>query len=182
MTQSPTPGGWADPTPPGPEGSPPGPGDAAPGAGGAPQPGPASPVSEGWADPTQPAALPEPPPAQPSYPGTAYTAPGAAPPGYGFVPVYPYLPPRPKTNGLAVASLVISIVSAVGLFCYGIGGLTGPVGAILGHIGRRQIRERDEAGDGMALAGIIIGWIATALALLIVGLIVIIILIAAAEP
>jgi hypothetical protein len=40
-------------------------------------------------------------------------------------------------------------------------GISAPVGAILGHIARKQIRERGEQGDGMALAGIIVGWILT---------------------
>lgn len=179
MTHSPTPGGWADPTPPGTGGAV-GPGDAVPGAGGAPQVGPASPTSGGWVDPAQPAAMPGLPPPQPPY--LPYATPAAAPPGYGLMPQYGFLPPKPKTNGLAVASLVVSIVGAVGLFCYGIGGLIGAVGAILGHVGRRQIRERGEEGDGMALAGVIIGWIATALGLLIIGLVVTIIVIAASEP
>ena len=37
----------------------------------------------------------------------------------------------------------------------------GPVGAIMGHIARRQIQERGEQGDGFALAGIIVGWVTT---------------------
>ncbi|MDP9428516.1 MAG: DUF4190 domain-containing protein [Actinomycetota bacterium] len=41
-----------------------------------------------------------------------------------------------------------------------------PVGLVLGIVARRQIRETGEQGDGLALAGIIIGGIATALAVL----------------
>ncbi|MBA3267589.1 MAG: DUF4190 domain-containing protein [Acidimicrobiia bacterium] len=37
------------------------------------------------------------------------------------------------------------------------------VGSILalvfGYIARKQIRERSESGDGMAIAGIVLGWI-----------------------
>jgi Domain of unknown function (DUF4190) len=72
------------------------------------------------------------------------------------------------TNGLAIASMVVSLVGALALVCYGVGGLISVVGAILGHVARRQIRERGEGGDGMALAGVIVGWIATALGVLIV--------------
>jgi hypothetical protein len=52
------------------------------------------------------------------------------------------------------------------------------VGAILGHIARRQIRERGEGGDGLALAGIIVGWILTGLLVLLIAFYVVIIIIA----
>jgi hypothetical protein len=80
------------------------------------------------------------------------------PPGYGYPPpAYPVVAP---TNGLAIASLVCSLAGLA--VC-----LSAPVGAILGHIARRQIRERGEQGDGMALAGIIVGWALTALLLVV---------------
>jgi hypothetical protein len=75
--------------------------------------------------------------------------------------------------------MVVSIVGMVFLACYGVGGLFGAVGAILGHVARRQIRDRGESGDGMALAGIITGWIATGLALIIVVVIVVLVVWAA---
>lgn len=121
----------------------------------------------------------------PVYPGTAYGTPAAAPPGYGggYSGGYGYPAPTPKSNGLGIAAMVVSIVGMLGVSCYGLGGLIGGVGAVLGHIARRQIRERGESGDGMALAGIIIGWIALGLGLLIIGFFVVIIVIAVnAEP
>ena len=100
-----------------------------------------------WQDPHQQ-------PTQSAYP-VPYDA-SVAPPGYGYTAYpYPYAGPA-RTNGLAIASLVCSLAGlAVGL--------SAPVGAILGHIARKQIRERGEDGDGMALAGIIIGWVLTGL-------------------
>jgi Domain of unknown function (DUF4190) len=99
-----------------------------------------------WQDPHQQ-------PTQMAYPAASYGAP-ASPPGYGYT-AYPYPAPAP-TNGLAIAALVCALAGlAVGI--------SAPVGAILGHIARRQIRERGEQGDGMALAGIIVGWILTGL-------------------
>lgn len=92
--------------------------------------------------------------------------------GYGTQPSYPTYAPAVKTNGLAIASMVLSIVGMVLLFCYGAGGLLGLVGAILGHVARRQVRDRAEGGDGMALAGVIVGWIATGLGVVIFGLVV----------
>jgi hypothetical protein len=65
--------------------------------------------------------------------------------------------------------MVVSIISAVGLCAYGFGGLLGLVGALLGHASRKQIRERGEGGDGMALAGVIVGWIALGIGVLISG-------------
>jgi hypothetical protein len=41
-----------------------------------------------------------------------------------------------------------------------------PVGLVLGIVARRQIRQTGEQGDGLALAGIIVGGIGTALAVL----------------
>lgn len=148
MSYPPPSGGWPDPTAPG---SPSDPFSPAPGGMGPPGASPA----------------PEPPP--PAFPAGAYAAP-ASPPGYGPTgfPQYGY-PPPPKTNGLAVASMVVSIVSAVGLCAYGFGGLLGIVGALLGHVSKRQIKERGEAGDAMAIAGIVVGWIAFGIGVLIVG-------------
>jgi hypothetical protein len=140
-----------------------------------------------WGDPSWPGQTPsydpqspygDPPPAQPGDPAAAlpgYPAPGQpgypAPgyPGSGY-PAYGYPPPQP-TNGLAIASLVCSLA--------GLGTcITAPVGAILGHVARRQIRERGEGGDGMALAGIIVGWILTALLLLLVAFYIVVIVMA----
>jgi hypothetical protein len=60
---------------------------------------------------------------------------------------------------MAIVSLVLSLS---GLLVW----LTAPVGAVLGHVARKQIKERGEQGEGMALAGIIVGWIITGLGLL----------------
>jgi hypothetical protein len=121
----------------------------------------------GWTDPSWSTSPPQGYPA-PGYPTSGQPAgypdpylPGGYP-AYGYPPV----PVAPPTNGLAVASMVVSIVGAVGLTCYGLGGYLGIVGAILGHVSRRQIRERGGSGDGMALAGIITGWIAAGLAVI----------------
>jgi hypothetical protein len=81
--------------------------------------------------------------------------------------------PGGRTNGLSIAAMVISIVGMVSLSCYGVGGIIlGTLGAIFGHVSRKQIRERGEAGAGMALAGIIVGWIAVGLGLVIVAVVI----------
>jgi glycerol-3-phosphate acyltransferase PlsY len=81
------------------------------------------------------------------------------------------VPVNPPTNGLAVASLILSLVGLASC-------ITAPVGAILGHVARRQIRERGEGGEGMATAGIIVGWILTGLLLLLIAFYVVIIIFA----
>ncbi|MGH3888378.1 MAG: DUF4190 domain-containing protein [Pseudonocardiaceae bacterium] len=58
-------------------------------------------------------------------------------------------PPRRPTNTLAIVSLVSSIV-----WLWGIGSV---VALITGYLARQQIRQRGESGDGMAIAGLIIG-------------------------
>jgi Domain of unknown function (DUF4190) len=65
-------------------------------------------------------------------------------------------------NGLAIGSLVTSIAA------FFVCGSIGIVGAIMGHMARRQLRERNEDGDGLALAGIIVGWIGFALSLVMI--------------
>jgi hypothetical protein len=90
-------------------------------------------------------------------------------PGEGYQPQYPYgYGPRYvlPTNGLAIASLVVSVVGLVGLCAYLLGGYIGIVGLILGVVARRQIREQGTSGDGLALAGVIVGTIAAAVSII----------------
>jgi len=80
-------------------------------------------------------------------------------------PAQPYgYPTPPTTNGLAIASLVVSVISLTACL-----GATGIIGAILGHVAKSQIRQRNDQGGGLALAGIIVGWVGFALFLLGVG-------------
>lgn len=86
------------------------------------------------------------------------------PGGAASVPV-PYGPPgyyRPLVpkNGLAIGSLVCSLVGLV------IGPAVIP-GVIMGHAARRQIRRFGQRGDGMAISGLVIGYIGLAIWLLI---------------
>jgi len=104
------------------------------------------------------------PPAYPGAPGP-YGGAGAYLP-YGYGQPMPYgAPATKKTNGLAIASLVCS---CVGILFFGVPGI---VGIIFGFVARSQIRRSNGAqgGEGLALAGIIVGfaWIVI-LALIIV--------------
>jgi hypothetical protein len=78
------------------------------------------------------------------------------------------------TNGMAVASLILSLIGFA--TC-----ITAPIGAILGHVARKQIRERGESGDGLALGGIIVGWILTAISIGVIVLFVVAAILASEE-
>jgi hypothetical protein len=102
-------------------------------------------------------------PQQYGYPAPAYDYGNPGSPYYR--PGYPYAPARP-TEGLAIASLVVSCVGVLGLCLWTVGGVFGIVGAILGHVARRRIQASGAGGAGLALAGIIIGWVTTGVGLL----------------
>src|ERR1700723_3055563 len=104
-----------------------------------------------------------PPPGQPNYgPQQPY------PPYQGPYPPYqgPY-PPALPTNGLAIASLVCG----VGTFVIGLSFIPA---IICGHIARGQIRRTGEQGGGLALAGLILGYVGGALFIVLVAVLVII--------
>jgi hypothetical protein len=81
------------------------------------------------------------------------------PPGQQHYPPYqPYqaYPPVRPTNGLAVAALVCGIAA---FFT----GFTCIPAIICGHMARRQIRRTGEQGDGLAVAGLILGYVSVVL-------------------
>ena len=109
-----------------------------------------------------PGRVPTYPSQAPSYPtqpsaGATYAGGAYAPQGYGQPPTpygaySPYGATPRKTNGLAIASLVCSIA---GLLLIPL-----VLGIVFGFIARSQIKNSNgtQGGDGLALAGIIIGF------------------------
>ncbi len=89
---------------------------------------------------------PAPPPAVPGSPAP----PLAAPPTAAPQPVA--LTPQ-KTNGMAIASLVLGI-----LWIWWVGSV---LALIFGYVGKRQIDDSrgTQGGRGMAVAGIVLGWV-----------------------
>ncbi len=79
------------------------------------------------------------------YPQPGYPQQPPPYPGYG----QPYPAPR-GTNTMAILALVFGILVA-------------PLGLVFGFVARSQIKKTGEDGDGLALAGIIIGGIFTLL-------------------
>ena len=78
-------------------------------------------------------------------------------------PVVPVAPVA-ETNGLAIASLACGIAQFV------FGPLATIPAIVLGHIARHQIRRTGEQGAGLALAGLILGWAAVILGMLLIVL------------
>jgi hypothetical protein len=109
-------------------------------------------------DPPPPPHGAPPPPGYGPPPGwgppPGYPPPGYPPPGYWPPPGYPAYYGR-RTNTLAILALVMAFVFA-------------PAGLVCGIVARRQIGETGEDGDGLALAGIIVGGIVTALYVLMI--------------
>jgi len=97
-------------------------------------------------------------PPPPGYtPAPGYEQPPAQPYGYppqGY-PQYAQQPPMPVgTNGLAIASLICAFVFPI-------------VGVILGHIALNQIKQTNQEGRGLAIAGLAIGYSAIGIGLII---------------
>ncbi|NUR71256.1 MAG: DUF4190 domain-containing protein [Hamadaea sp.] len=97
-------------------------------------------------------------------PYNPYAAPGspAAPQQYGQQPQpysaqpyaqQPYAQPSAPTNTMAILSLVFAFVFA-------------PLAIVFGHMAKKQIKQTGEGGDGLATAGMVIGYIFTGLGVL----------------
>jgi uncharacterized protein DUF4190 len=101
-----------------------------------------------------------PPPAPPGYPPPGYPP----PPGEyaGYVP-YP-VPMQQKTNGFSIASLVLGII-----WIYWIGSI---LALIFGYIAKSQIdgSQGTQGGRGMAIAGIVLGWVGVGILILFIVL------------
>jgi len=101
-------------------------------------------------------------------PAPSYGPPGAG--SYGYPPAgAPYgYPPTSKNNGLAIASLVCSFF----FWIYGVGAI---LAIVFGFIARSQIKQSNgtQHGGGMALTGIIIGFVG-----IVIGIVVVIVVVA----
>ena len=91
----------------------------------------------------------------PPYPSTGQPYEQQYTPGPYGPPPYAY-GPQTRTNGLAIASLVCSLAGLV--TC-----ISAPVGVVLGHVAKRQIRQTGEQGEALATAGLWVGYILTVL-------------------
>jgi Domain of unknown function (DUF4190) len=104
-------------------------------------------------------------PPAPAFPGQApdggYQSPPV--PGYWSQPPAPGFVPVTRTNGLAIASLVLGI-----LWLFWLGSL---VGLVLGLVALKQIKARNQGGRGIAIAGVVLSvlWLVGFVVAIIVG-------------
>jgi hypothetical protein len=78
-------------------------------------------------------------------------------------PPLPLPPGPPRTNSKAVGALVCGVS---GVFV----GVTAIPAIVLGHMARREIRRTGEQGDGMAVGGLVLGYVVTIVMLVAVTL------------
>jgi Domain of unknown function (DUF4190) len=111
--------------------------------------------------PPPPPSAPPPPPSYGAYPG-AYP-PAAAPSPYtGYAP-----PPSAPSNGLGIASLVTAIIALLTV----VGGIVlGVVAVILGFLGWGKAKRGEANNGGIAVAGIVLGFLSIIEAIVVIGL------------
>lgn len=147
-----------------------------PASGPVPDPGPAPASAPDQAGPPSPYQQPYEQPYQQPYPqqpaqGPEYQQGSVYQPG-----PYQPLPPQagapygysapPEKNALGVWSLVLGILSVVMLFSCLVGFLAAIPAVITGHLSRKAQREGLADNGGLALAGIITGWVTIGLTIL----------------
>lgn len=83
-------------------------------------------------------------------------------------PMYPphIIVSQPPTSGYAVASMVFGILGMLGGFC--VFGIPCVIAVILGHAGLIETRDGVKGGRGMAVAGLILGYLFVAPAIFII--------------
>ena len=99
-------------------------------------------------------ASPQPPAPQPTY---SYTPPPGFPPAYAA---------KPKTNGMALASMILGILGITVGLCLIFFPVMPILAVIFGHIGLTQTRNTGAPGRGYAIAGLVTGYVGIALAIL----------------
>ncbi|MET7473005.1 DUF1707 and DUF4190 domain-containing protein [Streptomyces sp. NPDC005648] len=67
-----------------------------------------------------------------------------------------FLPAVPPTNGKAVGAMVCGVLTFV------TAGLTGIPAVILGHTARTEMQHSGERGEGLAMTGLVLGWLSVA--------------------
>lgn len=103
---------------------------------------------------------------QPAYGQPSYEQPGEQPHGqqWGHQPPYtpqtPYGQYGPPSGPRAGGTNVLAILSLVFAFVFS------PIGIVLGHLAKRQIRTTGEEGDQLATWGLILSYVITGLGVL----------------
>ncbi|SDS81552.1 DUF4190 domain-containing protein [Actinoplanes derwentensis] len=145
-----------------------------------PPPGPQDPYGQ------QPPYPPQPYPGQPyspqpypqQYHGHYRPHPMSGPPMSGppmtpYPPQPGYYPPPPMavvvpTSGLAVASLIFGLIGFFGGFCAF--GIPCAFAVLFGHLALRETKNGHRSGHGMAVAGLILGYILLVPAIIVIAM------------
>jgi len=123
---------------------------------------PTAPASgQPYGQPTTGQPYGQPAPYQQQPQGYGYGAPGYGAPGYGA----PGYAPVASTNTMAILALVFAFVFS-------------PAAIVLGHLAKKQIRQTGEQGEGLATAGLWLGYIFTIIGVLFCAVYVIVIIFA----
>ncbi|MEV1328551.1 DUF4190 domain-containing protein [Micromonospora costi] len=83
-------------------------------------------------------------------PGNPYSVPGAHSAPHVLVQV-------PPASGAATASMVFGILGVLGGWC--LFGLPCILAVVLGHVGLHETRQGTKSGRGMAVAGLVLGYV-----------------------
>ena len=81
-------------------------------------------------------------------------------------------------DGMGVASLVLGIISIPGVCLYGLGIVPGILAIVFGFIARARVQRGESGGPGVALAGLVLGFISSGLVVIVVVALVAIALVA----
>jgi hypothetical protein len=112
---------------------------------------PAPPPGPGYAPPpAQPPPFPYPAQAPGAYPPQQYAAPQPYPAGYA------YAAPQ-QGNGMAVAALVLGILSLILSWLLVVDFILAVLAIIFGAVGLSTAGKRGGAGRGLAIAGLVLG-------------------------
>jgi uncharacterized membrane protein len=87
------------------------------------------------------------------------------PGGHIMASAWPPVAAVPRTNPLAVASLVCGLAQPF------TGGLTMIPAVVLGHVAHNQIRRTGERGGALATVGLVLGWIGVSVVVLLIVLV-----------
>ena len=121
----------------------------------APPPGPRATLPP----PAQPPPFPYPAQAPGAYPPQPYAAPQPYPAGYAYA--------APQAgNGMAVAALVLGILSLILSWLLVVDFILAVLAIIFGAVGLSTANKRNGAGKGMAIAGLVLGLITIALGII----------------
>lgn len=107
----------------------------------------------------------------PEPPASGSTGPGGQAPWAGQPGAYPSRPWYPR-NDLAVWSLVLGALGVLGCVFF-----TGIPAILVGNAARRAVVAGEADNDGMATAGVVLGWVAVGLGILLVLVLVLAVLV-----